>query len=253
MYHIKMTATECLKELGFNQKQTLVYCQLLVLEKATAYVIAEKSHLKRSTVYVILEELRQKGAVLKIPHVKKQLFIPKSPQVLFQEVEHRISNARQMLPELLALMPKESKPKVLYFEGLNGIWESLQYKIDQLAGKEMVAFYGQDSQVSAELRDIFERYQQLIKRLVIRSRSVGPDHPNLKKFRKTDVEFHRQVKQIPLSLYDSNISIEIADTFVRLVAFKDLQATIIENVEIAKSLKKIFELVWTSSRNRLRC
>ena len=63
-----------LGQIGLTDKQAKVYLALLSLESSTAYEIAQHCEVKKPTVYVILEELRQKGLVLKVPHAKKALF-----------------------------------------------------------------------------------------------------------------------------------------------------------------------------------
>ena len=77
------TINDALKNLGLNDKEARAYAALLELGQTTAYAVAERSGLKRPTVYVVLDELRQKGLVLKIPHVKKQLWSAKSPHQIF--------------------------------------------------------------------------------------------------------------------------------------------------------------------------
>lgn len=106
---------EALQGLGLNQKEALIYVSLLQLGKATAYKIAQKSGLKKPTVYVILEELRQKGLVLKIPYPKKQIYSAKHPQELIHEAEERLKRVNSALPELLALTQNEDKAQCHVF------------------------------------------------------------------------------------------------------------------------------------------
>ena len=56
-----MDIQEALRNFGLNDKEARVYVALLELGQTTAYAIAERSGLKRPTVYVILDDLRQKG------------------------------------------------------------------------------------------------------------------------------------------------------------------------------------------------
>ena len=239
-----MQINEALRQLGLNDKQSLVYTSLLQLGRSTAYAVAEKSGLKRPTVYVLLEELRRTGAVQKIPYAGKQLFVAKSPDALFQEFSERTNEARKVLPQLLALAKSERKPKILYFEGLEGVRQALYYKMNALAGKEITSFAGQAETASKELLALFDEWNNDMKRLAIRIRGVVPRHQSVAKYRKTDAAFGRTVKVIPSSEYDAVISIEISDLFIRILAFRDLQAIIIENKDIATALRQIFEMVW---------
>src|SRR3989338_8173947 len=121
-----MRIEESLRSLGLSAKESEVYLALLSLGQTTAYAVAEKSGLKRPTVYVVLDDLRKKGLVLKIPNAKKQVFTAKSPEEFFGEAEERLRIAKQSLPDLLALADKPEKNfKTLYFEGEQNVKQDL--------------------------------------------------------------------------------------------------------------------------------
>ena len=44
--------------------------------------------------------------------------------------------------------------------------------------------------------------------------------------------------------YSAKISIDVGDTFVRIVSFLELQVVVIDNSEVAQTVRQIFELVW---------
>lgn len=239
-----MILTEALSQVGLNEKESRVYTTLLGLGRATAYAIAAKSGLKRPTVYVVLDDLQRKGAVQRVAHASKQLFMPKSPDSLFREVKQRVNEAERFLPQLLALTSTEKKPRTLYFEGIEGIRQALNYRMEELRGHELVAFAAHAGKVPVELGTIFSEYNNNLRALAVHIRGIAPNHPSLERYRKVDASFGRTVKVIPMSEYSSSIYIEITGSFVRLLAFRDLQALIIENKDIAESLRQIFELAW---------
>lgn len=239
-----MEAKDALRQLGLNEKEASVYTSLLQLGQTTAYAIAENCGLKRPTVYVVLEDLRRKGAVQKVPHAAKQLFVAKPPDVLVNEFTAKADLVSRTLPQLMALSKAAGKPNVLYFEGLDGVRQALFHKIDRLKGTEVVGFGAQGSGASKDLLKLFEEWNDRIKDLKIHIRGIAPQSPSLASFRKEDAEYGRKVKPVSVVDYDANVSIEVTDLFVRVIAFRDLQALIIENKDIASSLRQIFELVW---------
>ena len=241
-----MRIEESLRSLGLSAKESEVYLALLSLGQTTAYAVAEKSGLKRPTVYVVLDDLRKKGLVLKIPNAKKQVFTAKSPEEFFGEAEERLRIAKQSLPELLALTSGGKKPKTLYFEGLRGIEDIALYGVERMKDKEIVGFYAEATDASPELLKIFDDYNERLKRDHITVRGIVPDNPHLKRWRDTDKEYGRNMKIIPAETYSARNSIEIGDTFVRILAFRDLQGVIIENEAIAETMRQIFEMVWKS-------
>lgn len=233
-----------LQYLGLNQKQAEIYLALLQLGKATAYVVAQKSGLKRPTVYVVLDELREKGLVFKIPYPKKQIFLAKPPQDLINEAEDKLRRVKSIIPELLSLTKDKEKPSTMYFEGINGIKEFLNFGLDRLENGEMVGFYAHTEKTMDEMKDIFEDYGLKIKRKKIKVRGFAPDHPSLKTYRQRDAEYGRTIKVVPFDKYSSDVSIDIGPNFVRILMINDLQGVVIEHQGLAVALKQIFEMQW---------
>lgn len=243
-YMIKIE--EALQSLGLNEKQAIVYINLLQLGKATAYKIAQKSNLKRPTVYVVLDELRIKGLVLKIPYPKKQIYSAKSPGDLIADSEAKLRKVKNVLPELLALVRGEQKPSVMYFEGENGIKNVLDFGLDRLENTEIVGFNAHTEGTNDEIATIFGEYNNKVKKMGIKTRGIVPDHPSLKMYREKDADFGRNMKIVPFEKYSSDVSIDMGPDFVRILMFKDLQGVVIEHKGLALALKQIFEMQWAT-------
>ena len=115
-----------------------------------------------------------------------------------------------------------------------------------MQNKTVVGFYAHSGDTSPELVDFFLENMEDFKKNNCHLRGIVPDHPNLKRFRETDTKYNRLMKTIPMDEYSANISIDIGDDFVSFFSFKDLQVTLIENKDIADTLRQIFEMVWKS-------
>ncbi len=241
------TPENTLKKLGLTDKEARVYLALLKLGQASANSIARSANLKRPTTYLILEDLRQQGMVLKMPGSKKQMFSARSPEELLYEIKKNLSEAEHLLPELMnTYNANTSQVRTIHFEGVSGIREAFWYKIDSLKGKEVVAFYGGAEDASQELINISHNWNEELAKQGTHIRSLVPDDQSLKQFREKDKIYEFLPKILPQSVYTSKVSIDINDNFVRIVMFKEQQATIIENPKVAKALKEIFEIVWQS-------
>ncbi|MEK7855938.1 MAG: hypothetical protein AAB288_07605 [Acidobacteriota bacterium] len=78
-------------------------------------------------------------------------------------------------------------------------------------------------------------------------RGIVPDHPSLKVWREErDQKYGHMVKIVPFEAYSATNSIDVGDTFVRIIGFRDLQAVIIDNPDVALSVRQIFEMLWRS-------
>ncbi len=237
-----------LEALGLTQKEALVYLALLETGEATAYRIAERSSVKHPTAYVVLEELRKKGLVLKIPRAKRQLFVAKSPEEFIVEQEEKIRDVRRMLPELLARIADDTKARVLYFEGKKGISESLAYKLPKLANRELLVFYAKSRSGTKRAFGAYENYNSELARQKTRVRGFAPNHPSIRQFREADKVHGREIVSLPASEYSANVSVEIAECFVRIILHKDQQSIVVDNNDFAATMKDVFEMLWESKR-----
>jgi sugar-specific transcriptional regulator TrmB len=233
-----------LRDLGLSDKESSVYMALVSLEQATAYQIANKSGIKRPTVYVTLEELRKKGLVLKVPHPKKQVFIAKDPEDYIKEIEQKIYSAKQALPQIIAMIGGSHKPKVTFYEGIEGVSHALSFRLEKMKGKELIGFFATSKNPTKEYTEAFATFQKNLQKNNISIRGIAPESITLTDVRKEDEEHNRTIKSVSSETYSSNISIDVGDTFVRIIDIEELQATIIENPNVAKTMRQIFEMVW---------
>jgi sugar-specific transcriptional regulator TrmB len=244
-----MELVQSLKNLGLNEKEAKVYVALLQTGKATAYSVAKHSGLKKPTTYVILEDLIDKGIVSKVPRVKTAQYVVISPEDLFSMVKGKLENAeKEALPELKALSRgKEYKVRSTYYEGLDGIKEMYDKFLKGAEGKEYVAFYAHERDASPELIKFFDEYNEKHRKMQIRRRGITVhDKTIIDKFLKPEVlrKYNMRIKSLPIEKYDSNISIEVFKNLTQIFSHRHLQATVIDNPDVAKAMKQIFELVW---------
>ena len=236
-----------LELLGLSKNEASAYLALLKTGQATAYEVAKKSGLKRPTVYVLLDALRMKGVVLKMPNSKKQLYIAKRPDELLQESRERIRHVYSVLPQLIGLMKHNAASlNFLTFEGSAEVAHALYYRIDELKGSELRAFYAKSRGINEKLFQQYRDYNIALYERRVAVRAIIPDHPSLDKFRDWDSNLKWEVRRPSPSLYANEVTIEITSLFVRLIFHKHKQALIIENVELVQSLSQIFDMVWGS-------
>jgi len=248
-----MRIEESLRSLGLSAKESEVYLALLSLGQSTAYAVAEKSGLKRPTVYMVLDDLRKKGLVLKIPHAKKQIFTAKSPEEFFSEAEERLRLAKSALPQLLAIADKPEKNfKTLYFEGEQNVKQVLSQIIKRMQGKEILGFYARETEdISPEMRQFFHEWNEEGKQLGVTLRGMTPDDPSLQWYKEREEYFGAKMKYLDPKIYLSDCSIEIGDNFVQIFSLRHMQVVLLENPDIANTMRQIFEMVWASQKEPL--
>jgi hypothetical protein len=236
-----MDAVAQLKTLGLSDKEARCYVALVGLGQATAYRVAQRAKLKVPITYVVLDELRRKGLVLKLPHAKRQLFTAKAPDEIFAVYEEQLRYAKRALPELLAAASGTGRVRVRYFEGEEGMREMLQYRTPELAGKELRVLYGKAGKRPPQM---YFDYNQKLHAQGSRLRGFMPDHPSLQEFAKLDKKYGWDIRAIPESEFSADASVEIADEFVRIQLYKNAQGVVIEDANFARMMRDVFEMLW---------
>src|SRR3989338_6121463 len=94
---------ELLEELGLSENESKVYFASLSLGPATIIRIANTAEIKRTTVYSVVEALKQKGLInLEIKGFKK-LYAAENPEKLETILEVKRNKLKAMLPEFAGL------------------------------------------------------------------------------------------------------------------------------------------------------
>lgn len=113
-------------ENGLTAKEASLYISVLEAGEITLARAAEKAHLKRSTVYSLVEGLKKRG-VLSTTRKKGILYVSAlSPRLLVEHFEHATSMAKSVLPQLMNLAyASPVKPRIRFYEGVEGIEQIL--------------------------------------------------------------------------------------------------------------------------------
>lgn len=122
-----------LKKIGLNEKEAKVYLALLTLGGGSVQEIALHSDVKRSTVYVILEELAKMGLCGTIGEQNKTIYSASDPEALKsliqiqkKELDERLDYFDKIKENLDRINNKsqKNKPMVSFYEGKDGLLNS---------------------------------------------------------------------------------------------------------------------------------
>ncbi len=136
------------------------------------------------------------------------------------------------------------KPKIRFYEGIEGIKLVLNETLDIPAGEEILAYSSAES-IHQYLGDEYVSYylsMRIKKR--IRQRAIAEDSEEAREHQKNDIQELRKTRLINQELFPFSNEINIFKNKICIISYKDLLGIIIESTEIAKTQKSIFELAW---------
>lgn len=244
-----MSLVPKLTELGFSEEESQIYLALLELGGAAASNVARKTGIPRVNCYYLLGELKKRGLVSEVVRNKIKFYSCLSPAMLVKKEEIVLEKLNALIPELLSLQNTLAiKPKIRYFEGLNGVEQIYE---DTLLNKEEIVGYSNLELVMQTMDPFIKRYAQKKILKKIKSRLIAPGKETAKKF--LELYYHGD-------LYRENIEILFVspDSFVfendiyiygNKLAIISLQkdelfGLIVESGSVARTQKSLFNLAW---------
>lgn len=240
-----MPYLKSLDKLGFNHKEQDVYLALLQLEKASANQIAYKARIKRPTTYDILYRLVQEGFIAETEENGKHLFAANPPENILRLIEERKRELTDDLPLLLSIYNTNAKkPKVAYFDGLDGIKQLFEDTLaSSKAGDEILAYVAEES-----ITHLGSYNDDYIKRRAakgINSRGIAQDTPSIRKYTDQNEEQKRTTRLVDPKLFPMKNEINIyANKIIIATYTPEPFGILIESKEIADTQRSIFEMAW---------
>lgn len=249
-----------LKKIGLSDKESKIYLTSLSRGPETAPTLAKIANIVRPTAYVVIDSLVSKGLMSSFIKEKKTYYTAESPEHLLSLIHLQKKQIEETEREFAKLMPKleaianikGEKPKVRVFEGKEGL-QSIREQILKIKTKEIYSFIPID-----QLYAIFtekehsemmtqKRVGKKIKSKIFYTTKEGP------KLKAHDKELLRETKFIDEKKYPLNAGIDIYDDYVAIYTFKGkVMGVIIENKDIAETLKTIFKLSWDNFKDKKR-
>lgn len=245
-----------LSELGLTAEQATVYEALLINGLMPARAVAQKSGVKRSLTYKILEQLIALGLVEKRDNIGKITFFfpvhPAALRTLLQKREEQIKTAETSLLGIMGRMTSDfnllsGKPNVQFYEGLEGARKVLD---DSLSAQETILSYSDAISVQKFVPELNEAYMAKRKKFNITKKILFFDSPEarsvLSSVYRPDITEYRFI-QFPtkpphtiMQIYDNKISYLTLDE-------KQMIGVIVEDAHIYTLHKYLFEHHWNIS------
>jgi sugar-specific transcriptional regulator TrmB len=233
---------------GLSEKEARVYLAALELGGTSVQNIAKKSNVNRATVYTNIEELKDRGLMYEKKEGRRILFCAESPEKLItqllEEEERLFELQEKKKQDLVArLYRKEIKsrsmPVVRYFEGREGVRELVK-DVFAHGDEEMIRiFYPDDLLRRIFSDDELELWTKMRKDRGLDFKAIYTSS-NIPSKKRTSKRIHLSKDQLHLEC-----DVMIFDDQVRIITLEDpIVAIVIEDTNIAQSMRSIYDYLW---------
>jgi len=238
-----------LQNAGLSENEAKIYLATLELGQTSVSRIARQAGIKRTTVYLSLENLMTKGLISALKKDGKTHYFAEDPRDLERIMEERKKEISALIPQLLAFTNLiDNKPEIRYFEGEEGIKEVLMKTLEQPQQEILMMF--SESYFFDFGEDFFEQtYRPARIKRKIASRTLMPENQTMTNLSAKNIQHLRQSKFLPANLFKISFEVLIYEkNSVAILSFKEKFAFIIESKSIHESFKAIFETLWAGAK-----
>lgn len=239
--------TDLLLNLGLSENEALVYLANLSLGPSTILKIAQSAGVKRTTVYSVMESLKQLGLARLDIRGFKQLYVAESPERLESMLSLRREELGKSLPELMALYNlKGGESFVRYYEGIEAcktVYENIikeaKYGDDLLVVSDQETWYNQDP-------EYFNNFLERRSKVGLKVRKLLQDSPAIHEHGWGTPRFNEQIKILPAGTRLTTNMFVVPNKVVIHQIVPPILAIEIENNSVVRMNKEMFEIMWRS-------
>lgn len=234
-----------LQKLNLSDREATVYMALLELGETSIERISTKSKIKRTSVYDVIETLKDKGLIGTVKKKKRTLYYAQDPRIFENQLEEKKTVLSNILPQLLSMANLiDKKPTIKFFEGAEGIknvyQDTLNYPNQEIlmwGSTDVFSYFDEDFMWNYYLKKRIEKK--------IWMRAIGQDLNVVRKIKTDDPKSLRQTRLHNFKEFPFDVEINLyGKRKIGIMSFKEQLGLIVESEKIYNTLKSIFELNW---------
>ncbi len=238
-----------LQNLGLSQHEASVYLAALSLGPCTVLSLSKTSRVKRTTIYSVIESLKDKGLItIKITGFKRR-FVAEDPRKLQHIIEKKREELTAAMPELELLKHiSDDTNSITYYEGIRAIktvYEKLLEDVQQSSTYYVIGnqefWYSRDKkyfQNFIERRGELARESGVKVKLLLQNSSITLQH------KRAEVKYEEIIRILPKRVqFETNLVITDFRVLIHQLHEPD-SALVIENPSIIKMHKELFQILW---------
>lgn len=251
--------SERLEEIGFTTNEAKIYMELLKIGPQAVSVIAKRLGYNRTSVYMLLKTLEEKGIVSSYKNNTVKYFIGNDPNCLIGYLDRKCRAYDYYRSEILASIPlfREvvgaydfKKPIVSYFDGIEGVKHVLYDSLNSEG--ECLSYLALHKWFELGLKDFLLDYKDFrIESKKTPLRAITPDTKEVRNFFKENCDPSDKMTKILyvsdphyFKLFENEMSIYNGRVSIISLNKGDEYGVVIQSKEIANMHRMIFDMAW---------
>lgn len=243
--------TKLLEDIGLNPNEANVYLSTLSLGSTTVLKISKVSCIKRSTVYDIVNSLKEKGLMRIDLKGLKQSYVCENPERLEAVLESRKRDFSARLPELMAMYKLQGgESSIKYYSGLKAMKQIYLDSLNEVKhGEEYLVITNEEKWFNLDPNFWLKEYIEERAKFSYKTRILSQDSETARHQKKFQKNFNQEFK-----IFKQKINLDIdmlllPNKLIIVDLMTPLTTLVIENKSIIELQKHMFEIIWNSVEN----
>ncbi|HRY82504.1 MAG TPA: helix-turn-helix domain-containing protein [Candidatus Moranbacteria bacterium] len=236
-----------LKDMGLSDLEASVYLASLSLGPASVSKISRNSDVKRTSVYPIINSLKQKGLMNIELRGWKKLYTAESPEKLKFIIDDKLNKLKNGLPDFMAMYNlRGGESFIKYYEGIAGIksvYESflrdIQPHDDYLVISDTEEWFNLDP-------EYFSSFLERRAKFNINVRMLLQDKEKARELKKKEQGLNFKIKLLPPETKLTTNMVVIPQRILIQQLTPPIIGIVIENKSIIQMNQQLFEIMWKS-------
>ncbi len=237
--------TNKLMEIGLSKIETSVYLAMLSLGETTVMKISHASGVKRSTIYPIIENLRNLGLVTIKNKGFKKVYVAENPTRLATIINRKQEDLLSILPALKSMYSLEGKDILIKtYEGVDAMKSVYDELLTELRNHDEYLVIGDPERWDLHAKDYFKGFIKKRLKIDLEVRLLLSNSQTAEDYLRFQDNFKEKVRILPKNyIIDSNVI--ITKNKIIMHQLDNVAVTIvIESRSVISLQKNLFEMLW---------
>jgi sugar-specific transcriptional regulator TrmB len=236
-----------LKELGLEENEAKLYLAMLGTGPTTVLELARASGMKRANIYNLIDRLAELGLARIEPRGFKRVFVAEDPENLKVLLQRKKKALEETLPFLQELAQnKGGTTFIKYYQGLNAIREVYEGLLKEVNPKDDYLVLSNQEAWEALDPDFFPSFQTRRAKLPVNIRLIFQKTPSSIHSQKFQKNINAKIRLLDDSTTLTTNLIVLPHKVVIHQLVAPHLAIVIENQNVVKMHKEMFEIIWSS-------
>lgn len=236
--------------IGLSENEAKVYLNALSLGKTTILKISRASEVKRTTIYNVIESLKQLGLIRIEQKGWKTYYAAENPERLEGIMERKRKELKENLDEFKALYNIEGGSSLIkYYEGSEAIKNIHLDLLDELKiGDDYFVISDSVKWMSVDQK-FFEKFIEKRSRKKLNNKLLLQDSDIARAYKKNEKVYNMKIKIFPQNI---KLSALLTITPSKIIIHQNtspIMAMVIENQNIIRFHKEIFGFMWQAVKD----